>query len=135
MEERFDDGIDGVTANGAAALKAVDRADAGEEDAQEIEDLRDRGHGRARVLGRALLLDGDGRRDPFDEVGVGLVHPLEELSGVRGKGLDVAALALGVEGVEGERGLARTADAGDDDELVERHVEVDALQVMDLDAA
>ncbi len=56
-----DHAVDRVAEDGAAALKAVDRPDAGEEDAEEIEDLGDRGHGRARVLGGALLLDGDGR--------------------------------------------------------------------------
>ncbi len=44
--------------------------------------------------------------------------------------LDVAALAFGVDGVEGERGFARTADAADDGEGVVRDVDVDALEVV-----
>ena len=133
--ELGDHAVDRVAEDGPAALKAVDGPDPGEEDAEEIEDLGDRGHGRARVLGGALLLDGDGRRDALDEVGVGLVHPLEELAGVGGEGFDVAALAFGVERVEGQGGFARAADPGDDDELVEGDVEVDVFQVVDLDAA
>ena len=130
-----DHAVDRVAEDRPAALEAVDGADPGEEDPEEVEDLGDRGHGRARVLGRALLLDGDGRRDALDQVGVGLVHPFEELAGVGGQGLDVAALAFGVERVEGQGGLARAADPGDDDELVERDVEVDPLEVVDPDAA
>jgi hypothetical protein len=47
-----------------------------------------------------------------------------------GEGLDVAALALGVDGVEGEGGLAGAGDAGDDDELVAGYDDVDVLEVV-----
>ena len=60
-------------------------------------------------------------------IDVGLFDALQELAGVGGEGFDIAALALGVDGVEGERGLARTADAGDDGQRVVRNVDVDAL--------
>ena len=48
----------------------------------------------------------------------------EELPRVRAQRLDVAALALGVERVEGEARLARAAGAGEDDELALRDREV-----------
>ena len=48
---------------------------------------------------------------PVDAVHLRLVHAIEELPRVGGERLDVAALAFGVDGVEGERGLARAADA------------------------
>ena len=83
---------------------------------------------RATPLG-----DGDGRGDAVDPVGVGLVERLEELAGVGREGLDVAPLALGVERVEGQRALARAADAGQDDQPVQRQVEVDPLEVVDPD--
>jgi hypothetical protein len=60
----------------------------------------------------------------------GFAHLLEELARVCGKGLDVAALALGEEGVEGERGLAGAADAGEDDEGVFGEGEVHAAEVV-----
>ena len=41
-------------------------------------------------------------RQALDEVDVGLVHLAEELPGVGGERFDVAALALGEDGVEGE---------------------------------
>ena len=71
-------------------------------------DLGDRADGGARVVGGGLLLDGDGGREALDVVHIGFVHHGEELPGVGRQRLDVAALSLGIEGVEGERGLART---------------------------
>jgi ABC-type dipeptide/oligopeptide/nickel transport system ATPase component len=49
---------------------------------------------------------------------------------VGGQGLDVAALALGVDGVEGERGFARARQAGDDRQALARDVDVDPLEVV-----
>ena len=69
-------------------------------------------------------------RCPSMRVDVRLLHPLEELAGVGRQRLDVAALAFGVDRVEGERGLPRPADAGEDDELPVRQREVDTLQVV-----
>jgi len=59
-----------------------------------------------------------------------LVHAIEELPRVRGECLDVAALAFGIKGVEDERGLPGPRDPRDDDQLVERDVEVEVLQVV-----
>ena len=78
----------------------------------------------------ALLVDGDGGAEALDVVDVGLLHAAEELAGVGGEGLDVAALALGVDGVEGEGTLARAGEAGDNHELVSGDRDVDVLEVM-----
>jgi hypothetical protein len=43
---------------------------------------------------------------------------------------DVAALPFGVDRVEGKGGLARSGDAGHDDQRVARHGHVDALEVV-----
>ena len=72
-------------------------------------------------------------RDAVDPVGVGLVEPFEELAGVGRERLDVAPLPLGVERVERQRALARPAHARQDDQPVERQVEVDPLEVVDPD--
>ncbi len=60
-------------------------------------------------------------------IDVGLLDALEELAGVGREGFDVAALALGVDGVEGEGGLSRSGDAGDDGKGVVRNVDVDGF--------
>ena len=79
---------------------------------------------------RALLVDGDGRRQPVDLVDVRLLHLAQELAGVGGEALDVPALALGVDGVEGEAALAAAGQAGDDHQPVPREGDVDVLEVV-----
>src|SRR5207244_6781555 len=66
----------------------------------------------------------------LDEVHVGLLHLPQELPGVGGQALDVAPLALGVDGVEGQRALAGARDAREHDELAPGKVEGDVLQVV-----
>ena len=83
-------------------------ADVREQQPQVVVDLGDGADGRPRVGGGRLLLDGDGGRQAVDQVDVRLLHLLEELAGVGRQRLDVAALPLGVDGVEGERRLARS---------------------------
>ena len=122
--------VGGLALDHASALRAVRRADARVKKAQVVVDLRDRADRGARVSRRGLLVDGDGRREAVDGVEVGFVHLPEELAGIAGERLDVAALALGVDGVERERGLARAGKARDDHELVARDVDVDVLQVV-----
>src|SRR5262249_46329033 len=61
---------------------------------------------------------------------VRLLHHLQELPGVGGERLHVAALALGIDGVEGERRLARAGQPGEHHELVARDLDVDALEVV-----
>ena len=63
-------------------------------------------------------------------VDVRLLHHVEELPGVGRQALDVAPLALGIDGVEGEAGLARAGEPGDHHEPVARDVDVDRLQVV-----
>jgi hypothetical protein len=67
---------------------------------------------------------------PGDRLDLRLVHAIEELPGVRGEGLDVTALAFGIQGVEHQRRLARPRDARHDDQLVERDVEIEALEIV-----
>jgi hypothetical protein len=52
-----------------------------------------------------------------------------EMAGVRGEGFDVAALALGVDSIEGEGGLAGAAQAGDDSKGIARDFDADVLEL------
>jgi hypothetical protein len=113
-----------------AVLRAVGRANARVEQAQVVVDLGHRAHRGARVVARRLLLDGDRRRQALDQVDVGLLHELEELARVGRQRLDVAALPLGVERVEGERGLARARQPGDHHQFFARQLKVDVLEVV-----
>lgn len=105
-------------------------ADPGEQQPQVVVNLGDGADGRARVVGGGLLLDGDGRRQPLDVVHVRLLHQGEELAGIGGEGLHIAALPLGIEGIERQGGFARTGQAGDHDQLVTWQDQVDILEVV-----
>ena len=106
LEHPVHDLLRGLAGHRTAALGAVGVPDAGVEQSEVVVDLGDGPHRRTRVARGRLLVDGDGRGQALDEVDVGLVHLPEELAGVGREGLDVTALSLGVDGVEGQRRLA-----------------------------
>ena len=129
-QHRVDHLADALRLQRQAVVRAVRRAGAGEEQAQVVVDLGDRAHRRARVVAGGLLLDRDRRRQALDHVDIGLVHQLQELARIGREALDIAALPFGIERVEGQAGLARARQPGDDDQRVLRQVEVDVLQVV-----
>ncbi len=130
LEQPVDDLLRGLAGDRAAALRAVRAAGPRVEQPQVVVDLGDRADGRPRVARGRLLIDGHRRRQPLDEVDIGLVHLAEELARIRRQGLDVTPLALGEDRVEGEAGLARPGQPGEDDQGVARQVEVDVAQVV-----
>ncbi|KGB54620.1 hypothetical protein FG95_02957 [Sphingopyxis sp. LC363] len=105
-------------------------ADARPKQTHIVVDFGDGRDGRAGVSARRLLLDADRRRKPVDMLDIGLLHHLEKLAGIGREALDIAPLALGIDGVEGERRFAAARQAGDDDQRVARQVDVDALEVV-----
>ena len=130
LEHLVDDRLEALAGDRAAADRAVRAADPRVEQAEVVVDL---GHGadrRARVPARRLLVDRDGRAEAVDRLDVRLLHHLEELAGVGAQALDVAALALGVDRVEGQAGLARPGEAGDADQLVPGQPDGDVLEVV-----
>ena len=125
-----DDLLDRLPGDRLAADVAVRVPDAGPQQAQVVVDL---GHGpdrRARVARGGLLVDRDRRREALDRVDVGLVHLAEELARVGRQRLDVAALALGVDRVEGKARLAGPGEPGHHDQRVARQLEGDVLEVV-----
>ncbi len=129
-EHLVDDLVGGLPPDGTTAVRAVRVAHARVEHAQVVVDLGDGAHRGAGVARGALLVDGDGRAEALDEVHVGLLHLAQELPGIGGEGLHVAPLTLGVDGVEGERGLPGAREAREHDELVPRELQRDVLQVV-----
>ena len=128
--DALDDLLGGLAGDGAVAVGAVGLADGGVEQAEVVVDLGDGADGGAGAAGGGLLLDGDGGGEAVDGVDVGALHLVEELAGVGGEGFDVAALAFGVDGVEGEGGLAGAGEAGDHGEGVARDADVDVTQIV-----
>jgi hypothetical protein len=129
-QDAVDDLLDGLRLDLLAAPRAVRDADAREEEAQVVGDLGHGAHGRARRLRQRALLDRDGRREAVDAVDVGLGELLQELARVGAERLDVAALPLGVDGVERERRLAGSARSGEHHELAARQRDRDVLQIV-----
>ena len=98
--------LDGLAGDGPTAGHTGGLPRPGVQQPQVIVDLGHRGHRGTGVLAGGLLLDGDGRGEPLDAVHVRLFHLIEELAGVGREALHVAPLALRVERVEGQAGLA-----------------------------
>ena len=118
----------------AAAHRAVRGAHAGVQQPEVVVDLGDGADRGAGVVAGCFLVDGDGRGQARDALDVGFLHQAQELAGVRGEALDVAALALGVDGVEGQGALAAAGHAGDHHELVAGEFHRDVLEVVGLRA-
>ena len=106
------------------------RAHRGVEQAQVVVDLGDGSDGGAGAAAGGLLLDGDGRAKALDRVHVGPLDLIEELAGIGGERLDVAALSLGIDGVEGKRTLARAGEPGDHRERIAGNAHIDIAQVV-----
>ena len=129
-EQGLGDLVRGIAPSLRPAGGAVDAADLREEQAQVVVHLRGGAHRGARRAHGVLLLERDGGTDVLDPVDVGPVEPLEEHARVGGERLDVAPLALGEQGVEGERGFPRSRDARDHGHPVVGNVDRDVLQVV-----
>jgi len=77
-----------------------------------------------------LLLDGDGRGKPFDQIDIGLLHQLQKLPCVGRQRFHVAALTFRVERIEGQRGFTRAGKPGNHDQPIARQIEVDVLEIV-----
>ena len=125
-----DDRLDGLARDRPPADRAVRPPGARVQEPKVVVDLRDRADGGARVSRGGLLVDRDRRREPVDRVDVGLLHHLQELARVGRERLDVPPLPLGVDRVEGERGLPGPGEPGDGDQRVPRQADGDVLQIV-----
>ncbi len=105
-------------------------AGAGVQEAQEVIDLGDRTDGRPWIPTGCFLFDADDGAEAVDFFYIGAFYAAEKLAGVGGESFEIAALAFGVDGIEGEGGFAAAADAGDDDEFFAWDFEIDAFEVV-----
>ena len=102
----------------------------GEHQAQAVQKLGHGAKGGAHPGHAGPLVEGQCGGNIADLVHLrlfGLGHPA---AGIGGKGLQIAAGALGVEDTQRQRGLAGAGHARNADDLVERHIYVDILQVV-----
>ncbi len=104
---RIDNLLNRLPRNRTAALDTMLDTDTGKKQPQIIINFGDRADCRARIFGRPLLFDGNGGREPVNQVNIRLFHQSEKLPGVSRKRLDIPPLPLGVNRVEGQRGFSR----------------------------
>ena len=83
VDDLLDDFVGGLRTDRNAALGAIRLAQAGEENAQIVVNLRHSADGRARTFAGCLLLDTDGWRKPVDVLDLWLLHLAEKLPGIR----------------------------------------------------
>ncbi len=117
---------DDATAVLGATLLAVERP----EEAGVVGYLGDGGDGAAGRAAAGALLDGEDGRQAMDKIDVRTLELLQDLAGLGGERLHVFPVALGVDGVEGERRLAGAGRTGDDHELAARDAQLEVLQVV-----
>ena len=135
LEDQVDDLFVGIADHLLPAFRREGLGGTGIEQAEEIVDLGDGTHRRTGIAAHGLLFDGDDRAQAFDLVDVGPLEDADELAGIGGKGIHIAALAFGADRVESQRRLAAARQAGDDHQLVAGNRQVDVLQVVDTGSA
>ena len=109
-------------------VRAAVAREAGEHEAQAVQELRHRAERAADAGDARPLTERERRRDIADGADIGD-------SRLRHAPPRVRRERFGIEHAERERGFPRARDAGDADNFMERDVDVDVLQVMHLRTA
>ena len=136
-EMRSADGTDqlllGGHGEGGLEIMAVGAAvagQAGEHQAQTVEQFGHRAEGAADAGHAGALVQGQGGRYIAHLVHLGAAGLRHPAAGVGGEGLQIAPGAFGVQYAEGERRLPGAGHAGDADDLAERDVDVYILEIV-----
>ena len=130
-QDRLQDLTRGSAGRGLPAARAAGLTDGREQQVEIARDVRHRSDGGAGVAGGGLLLDGDDRGEAEDEIDVRLGDLGHEGLGEARQRLQVSSLALRVDRVERQAGLARAGQPGDHDQLVARNLQRDVLEIVD----
>src|SRR5208282_1082749 len=121
---------DGLALDRQTRGRRIGHADPRPQKPHVIVDFGDGADRRARIARGGFLLDRNRRRQAVDLVDVWLLHHFQELPRIGRQALDIAALAFGIDGVEGERGFARAGQPGEHDQPIARNVEIDVLEIV-----
>ena len=95
----------------------------GEENPQVIVNFGRGGKSGAGRSASLALLDCEGGRKTLDRIYGGCGQLRKVVSGVGGKALEITALSLGINGVEGERRFSRARGTRKDNQLMARNIE------------
>ena len=127
FHDAADNLVRGLARDGPAAVWTMRHADGGVQEAKIVVDFCNGADGGAGAAAGGFLLDGDGGAEAFDGVDIRPLHLVKKLARIGGKGLNIASLALRIDGVEGERGLAGARQAGHHGEGIARDLDRDVL--------
>ena len=119
-----------ITPRFLVAIRADWLPDFGEEESQEIGELRGGSHRGTGGADRILLLDGNCRTNVDHAIDIRAVHLVEKHSGIRRQGLHIAPLSFRKQCVERQRGFARSGETGDGGDLVVWNPQGNILQIV-----
>ena len=120
----------GLFANLLAAFGTVGNPHPGVKKPHIIINLRHRPHRRARVAVGGFLVNGNSRGQPLDALHIRLLHLPQKLPGIGRQRLHISPLPLGVDGIEGQGGLARTRKARQHHQFISGDIQGNVLQIM-----
>ena len=95
-----------------AAFRGIGPGAFGIQQAQEVVDFRDGAHRGTGVVAGGFLLDGNDGAQAGNFLYLRLFQDAHEVLGIGGQGIHIAALALCVDGVKGQRTFSRPAEPG-----------------------
>lgn len=130
LQKQRNDLLVGVSYHRLAGGRGVGCGSPGVQEPEKIVYLGDRAHGRARIVARGLLLYGNYGAQARDALHLRLLHDAHEVLGICGKGVHVAALALGIQSVKGKRRLSAAAETGDNHKPAPWNAQRDILEVV-----
>src|SRR5437016_4567898 len=105
-------------------------ADGGIKNAEIIVNLGDGPNGGSGAARGRLLFDRNGGTQTVNRIDLGALHLIEELTRVGRQRFDIAPLALGVDGIEGEGRLPGAAQPRNHREGVPGNLDIDVSQVV-----
>ena len=130
FENLVDDLLRSLAGNNLPTRRTMRRPCACIQQTEVVVHLGNRADCGPRVAVGRLLVDGHRRRQSLDEVHVRLVHLAEEHAGISGQRLDIPALPLGEDRVEGEGRFSGAGQSREHHERVPRDVDIHALEVV-----
>ena len=119
----------------SSALRAVGNTDPRIQQTEIIVDLCYGTHRGTRVTIGGFLVDGDGRRQPFDTFHIRLLHLSQELSRIGGQGFHIASLSFRIDRIECQGRLTGTGHTGQYHQFVSGDIYVNIFQIMFIGAA
>src|SRR5260370_797962 len=116
--------------DGQIAVWTKLRSSFGKQEPKEMVNFGHRRYSRFASTARDSLLNRHTRRQPADQIDIGLFELLDELPRIWRHAVEKAALTFGKQDIERESRFAGTTQTGDHYKLLPRNLNVDILEVV-----